>query len=232
MTATPGSGRVAVLADAHIGGPGGPAGPLVEQLEALPGAGCERLVLLGDLFQIWVGSPKFETADHRAVAAALAGLRDAGVRLEYIEGNRDFFLAGSAYDALFHEISLSLAFTVGERRYLAVHGDGLDPSDLKYRFWNKLSKSRLSRVLWFGLPTRLAHYLAESTERRLADTNFKHKVRVPEDVLRRFAQARLAEGHDEILLGHFHEPLRYELEGGVLRVVDAWFNSRTIEWLG
>ncbi len=49
---------VAVLADAHLGGPGGPAGPLIEQLRALPEQGCTRLVLLGDLFQAWIGQPQ------------------------------------------------------------------------------------------------------------------------------------------------------------------------------
>ncbi len=230
MTAAP-NDRVAILADAHIGGPGGGAAPLVEQLAALPRQGCTRLVLLGDLFHVWVGSRKFETVEHRTVVGALRGLGAAGVRLDYVEGNRDFFLAGSAYDELFDEIALSLAFEVDGRRYLAVHGDGLDPSDRKYRFWNKLSKSRLSRALWFGLPAPMAHYLAERTERRLAGTNFKHKIRVPDDVLIRYAEERLPEGYDEILLGHFHQPRSYEVEGGVLRLVDAWFNTREIEWL-
>ena len=225
------SDRVAVLADAHIGGPGGGAAPLVDQLDALPAQACGRLVLLGDLFQVWVGSRKFETADHVEVCDALSRLRDGGVRLDYIEGNRDFFLSGSPYGELFDSIVSSLEFAVGERRYVAVHGDGLDPSDLKYRFWNRLSKSRVSRLLWLGLPARLAQYLAESTERRLADTNFKHKMRVPEAVLKGYAESRLAEGHDELLLGHFHQPCRWPVEGGVVRLVDAWFNTRQIEWL-
>ncbi len=223
--------RVAVLADAHIGGPGGAAAPLAAQLDALPGQGCSRLVLLGDLFQVWVGSRKFETADHRTVAAALRRLRGAGVRLDYIEGNRDFFLAGSPYGELFDDVVEALDFEAGGRRYLAVHGDGLDPSDRRYRFWNRLSKSRLSRALWLGLPGPIAHFLAATTERRLADTNFRHKIRVPDEVLIRFAETRLAEGYEEILLGHFHQARRYQVEGGVLRLVDAWFNTREIEWL-
>ncbi len=226
-----GNGRVAILADAHIGGPGGEAGPLVDQLDALPAASCGRLVLLGDLFHVWVGSRKFETADHRVVADALRRLRGAGVRLDYVEGNRDFFLVDSPYDELFDGIGLSVPFEVGGRRYLAVHGDGLDPSDRKYRFWNRLSKSRLSRTLWFGLPGPVAHYLAQRTERRLAQTNFRHKIEVPEEVLIRYAESRLVEGFDEVLLGHFHQPQTFQVEGGVLRLVDAWFNTREIEWL-
>ena len=60
---------IALIADAHLSGPGGPAGPLVEQLRALPDQGCRRLVLMGDLFQAWVGFRSFETEDVRAVVA-------------------------------------------------------------------------------------------------------------------------------------------------------------------
>jgi len=84
---------VAIVADAHLGGPGGPAGPLVAQLRALPGEGVDRLVLLGDLCQVWVGFPQYETEETRALLAAVADLRARGVRVEYVEGNRDFFLA-------------------------------------------------------------------------------------------------------------------------------------------
>jgi UDP-2,3-diacylglucosamine hydrolase len=231
LTSGAGSGRVAVLADAHIGGPGGSSGPLVEQLDTLPSEGCAHLVLLGDLFQVWVGSPKFETDDVRQICAALERLGQAGVRLDYVEGNRDFFLVGSCYERLFDRVALSLTFSAGDRRFLAVHGDGLDPSDRKYRFWNRLSKSRLSRALWLGLPAALARYLAEGTERRLADTNFRHKIRIPEEVLAVWAAGRFEEGFDEVLLGHFHQPRSFEVQGGVLRLVDAWFNTRQIEWL-
>ena len=37
---------VAVIADAHIDGPGGEPGPLIEQLRELGEGGCRRLILL------------------------------------------------------------------------------------------------------------------------------------------------------------------------------------------
>ena len=100
----------ALLADAHLAGPGGPAGPLVEQLRALPGQGCRHLVLMGDLFQSWVGFESFETADIAAVVAALRDLRAQGVEIDYVEGNRDFFLAGSPYADAFDRVVLETAF--------------------------------------------------------------------------------------------------------------------------
>ena len=42
----------------------------------------------------------------------------------------------------------------------------------------------------------------------------------------------LAEGHDVLLLGHFHEPRTFRVQGGEIRLLYAWFRSRQVEWLG
>lgn len=222
---------VALIADSHLSGPGGPAGPLVDQLRALPGQGCRRLVLMGDLFQAWVGFRSFETEDVRAVVAALRELRARGIRIDYVEGNRDFFLAGSPYAAAFDLIALETSFEVGGVRYLAVHGDGLNDQDWKYRFWRRLSKSAPVRLAVRATPRALANKMVHSTERRLSRTNFKHRSALPEAAIRAYAERRLAEGHDVLLLGHFHEPRVWRVKGGEVRMLDAWFRSREVEWL-
>lgn len=229
--AAPSAGRIALLADAHLSGPGGPAGPLVEQLAALPDAGCGRLLVMGDLFQAWVGYRRFETPDVTAMVAALRRLRERGLRIDYIEGNRDFFLAGSPYADAFDRIASEVALEAAGVRYLAVHGDGLDEDDWQYRFWRRLSKSALSRRLADSLPGPLARRIVGTTERRLARTNFKHRHRLPEAAIRAYAERRLAEGHDVLLLGHFHEARAWRVPGGEVRLLAAWYKTRTVEWL-
>jgi UDP-2,3-diacylglucosamine pyrophosphatase LpxH len=222
---------VALIADSHLGGPGGSAGPLVAQLAALPAEGCRRLVLMGDLFQAWVGSPRFETPDIAAVVAALRVLRAEGIHVDYIEGNRDFYLRRSPYRDAFTFVGLEVAFEVGGVRYLAVHGDGLNDRDWQYRFWRRLSKSLPVELVVRRTPRGFARRLVASTEERLSQTNFKHRKELPERAIRAFAERRLAEGHDVLLLGHFHEPRVWQVKGGEVRLLDAWFRSRQVEWL-
>jgi UDP-2,3-diacylglucosamine pyrophosphatase LpxH len=222
---------VALVADAHLGGPGGDAGLLIDQLRAAAPR-AERLVLLGDLFHVWVGRRAFETAEVRQVVAVLRELRAAGTVIDYVEGNRDFFLSGGPYADAFSTLGTELAFTTAGRRYLAVHGDGLNEQDRQYRFWRWLSKSPPVRLLVERLPARAARHLVGRTEQRLARTNFKHRTRIPEGAIRRFAARRLAAGFDALLLGHFHEERRFTLpEGKEIWLLDAWFRSRRIEWL-
>jgi UDP-2,3-diacylglucosamine hydrolase len=222
---------VALLADAHIGGPGGEVGPLVEQLHEIRGARPERLVLLGDLFQVWVGYRQYETPEIRAFLDAVAQVRAAGVPVHYIEGNRDFFLAEGPYRSAFDSIGTEHAFRAGPLRYLAVHGDGLNDRDRQYLAWRWLSKSAPVRGVIRHLPASAVGRLVHSTERKLTGTNFKHKVRVPEEAIRAYGERRLGEGHDVLLLGHFHEPRTWRVSGGEIRLLDAWFRSRRIEWL-
>ena len=224
--------KVAVVADAHLGGPGGDAGELVRQLRALPAMGCRRLVLLGDLFHVWIGHKTYETPEIRDVVPVLRELRQRDLRIEYIEGNRDFFLAGGIYSDCFDRVADEVTFEVGGRRYLAVHGDGLDKSDRQYLFWRRLSKSRLSRFLMFHLPGWLARRSMHSTEQYLAETNFKHRVEIPRAAIESWVDGRRHEGYEVILLGHFHEPQTWTYQGIEIRLLDAWFNSRAIEWPG
>jgi len=223
---------VAVIADAHLGGPGGSAAELVEQLRGLSKSDCRHLVLLGDLFHVWIGARRYETPEVRGIAAALKELREGGVRIDYVEGNRDFFLAGSPYSGIFDAVGDEVQFEAGGRRYLAIHGDGLNDRDHLYRFWNRLSKSAVSRFFMLHLPRALARWLVGVTERQLAKTNFKHKGTIPADVIREYGRRRLQEGFDVVLLGHFHEGRQWSVDGGEILLLEAWFRSRRVELFG
>lgn len=222
--------RVAVIADSHLGGPGGDATELCAQLDALPGQGVDFLILLGDIFHVWVGSRRFETAEVQKVLPHLKALRERGVRVDYVEGNRDFFLAGSPYADAFDHVALETSFEVGGKKILAVHGDGLNDRDRQYHFWRWLSKSPPSRFFILNLPGPLARRAVHSTERHLAQTNFRHRKRLPEAAIRRYGERRLAEGYDQLLVGHFHEPHTYDLPHGQVRLLDAWFRGRRVEF--
>jgi len=227
----PGSG-LAVVADAHLGGPGGDAAPLVAQLDALADEGLGRLVLLGDLLQVWVGFRQYETLDVRALLAAVGRLRGRGVRVDYVEGNRDFFLAEGPYGAAFDTIGGETSAVAGGVRYLFVHGDGLNDRDRQYLAWRWLSKSWGVKTVIRTLPEAVVGRFVRGTERRLSGTNFKHKARIPEAAITRYAERRLAEGHDVLVLGHFHEARSWRVAGGEVRLLDAWFRSRRVERFG
>ena len=103
--------------------------------------------------------------------------------------------------------------------------------DRQYLFWRWLAKNPLSRLAIENLPRSLARRILHGTDRRLASTNFEHKVAVPEEAILTWARSRLAEGWDTLLLGHYHEARSWELDSGDVRIFPAWYDTRRLEWL-
>ena len=187
---------------------------------------------MGDIFHVWVGSRRFETPEVRKVMPELKALRSQGIRVDYVEGNRDFFIQNSIYSDAFDSICLETDFEIDGKKHLCVHGDGLNDKDRQYLFWRRLSKSWPVKMVILNFPSSLAQKLIRSTEQKLAKTNFKHRTRVPQEAICGYGETRFREGYETLFLGHFHEPHQWQVDGGEVHCLDAWFNSRRVEWVG
>ncbi|MBZ5638634.1 MAG: hypothetical protein LAO51_07740 [Acidobacteriia bacterium] len=190
-----------------------------------------RLVLAGDLFEVWIGRPEMEGPHHRTVALALAALRRRGVSVAYLEGNRDYGVAALHVGAAFDDASADgLVERRGGSSFFAVHGDLVNEDDRAYRAWRRVSRSRPLWALFNALPAGARRRLAETLRERLARTNVAYRRRFPEDAVRRFAAARFREGHDAVVLGHFHVEKDLEAEPpsppGRILVLPEWKGSR------
>jgi len=185
------------------------------------------LFLLGDIFDLWFGAPGLTFRFQQPVVERLRSLRREGLRLYYVEGNRDFHLKtpheGSTFDAV-SEGEMQAA--VGDRRLLLSHGDTVNRADIGYRFWKALSKNRLAYGAVTLLHPRFFLPLADKLERKLKRTNRRFRGSFPETECREFALRMFAKGIDFVILGHFHAErlLRFsrEPEGKALAVLPSW----------
>lgn len=185
------------------------------------------LFLLGDVFDLWFGEPNLTFGFQKPVISRLRDLRRGGLRLYYVEGNRDFYLKksheGSTFDAV-AEVDMRAA--VGGKRIYLSHGDTVNRADIAYRFWKAVSKNRLAFGTVSVLPSSIVLPVAERMERTLKRTNVQFRGTFPERECREFAQKRFAEAFDFVILGHFHtERLLRFGQGeatGVLAVLPSW----------
>ena len=151
---------------------------------------------MGDLFQAWVGSPRFETAE---IAARRRGAAGPAARRACASTTSRATATSSSPAAPTPTPStswaLEIAFEVGGVRYLAVHGDGLNDRDWQYRFWRWLSKSRAGPLRGAHTAARLGP--ADGRTRpssALSQTNFKHKARAPRAAIRALRRAAAGRG--------------------------------------
>ena len=218
---------IAVLADSHLGPSTADVEPFLRALSQMRRRGATALYLLGDVFHYLVADRKFETPGLRRFVEGVREFRGSGARVVYVEGNRDFFLRGSYLEPEFDAVAERAEFRAGAASFYLTHGDTINARDWPYRFWRFASKNRLSWAAMKMMPRSAANRFVASMEQRLADTNFRHKSRLPVEMIERFARRRRREGYDRVLLGHFHEAWRGEWDGVAAEIVPPFLEEKS-----
>ncbi|MDA8121515.1 MAG: UDP-2,3-diacylglucosamine diphosphatase [Deltaproteobacteria bacterium] len=185
------------------------------------------LFLLGDIFDLWFGDPNLTFGFQKPVVSRLRELRREGLRLYYVEGNRDFYLKKNHEGHTFDSVAeAEMRAAVGEKRVFLSHGDTVNRADVAYRFWKAISKNRLAFGTVSVLPPTIVLALADRMERKLKRTNKHFRGTFPEKECREFALREFAAGTDFVILGHFHSErlLRFEKDQPtrVLAVLPSW----------
>ncbi|MEO8380079.1 MAG: metallophosphoesterase [Acidobacteriota bacterium] len=218
------SGNIFVIGDSHIGLGEGSELPVNTWMDRLAALRPKALYLNGDLFHYLIAHDKFRTAAVDRVMARFRALRDSGVAVHYVEGNRDFFLRGSFVEHAVTDVALEYAIPAGAKKYLIIHGDLINDRDWQYRFWRRASKNPLTKLGVNLIPKKLANDFVDGMEKRLAGSNFKHKARVPVELMQAYGTDRAREGFTDVVFGHFHQKL--VLAGPVtVTVLPPWYES-------
>lgn len=150
---------LSVVGDVHLG-PHDPAQTerFAAWLAARAAAGG-TLVILGDLFDAWVGAPQAREPVPRRVLEALAAVARAGMHLVFMAGNRDFLFRSPAGLPMETWPDPSVT-TLGGRRVLFTHGDLLCTADRGYLVLRRALRDWRGRSLSFLLPYRVKRRLA------------------------------------------------------------------------
>ena len=204
MSAHGSGGDLVFVGDVHLDRDDRQLPPFLAFLERL-GRTSRQIVLMGDLFNLWIGRAELEQPHQTAVIERLAELRGRGVAVRYLEGNRDYRIgpcyAGRAID---DAADRPIVERFAGKRIVAVHGDLANAEDRRYRAWRRVSRSRLAWLLFNLFPRALRLRLADSLEQRLRSSNKEFKSEFPEPIIRAYAARLLGPQDDALILGHFH----------------------------
>lgn len=215
--------EIYVIGDSHIGLKDGNEKPVLEWLERFAALRPRALYLNGDLFHYLIAHKKFRTSSVDKVFAGFRALRDSGVGVHYVEGNRDFFLRKSFVEDSVTDVGLEYAIPAGTNKYLIVHGDMINDRDWPYRFWRRASKNPITKLGVSLIPGTTARRFVDDMEKKLAASNFKHKSRLPIELMKEYGRKRRRDGFTHVVFGHFHNKTVIESPSSTITVLPPWY---------
>lgn len=228
-----GDGFVYLIADSHLGDTLSPTGGFFAMLHELPEA--KMVVFLGDLFKVWLAMPKYWDKHTREILTGFEDLRNSGVEILFLVGNREYFLPTNPAAArrrrlpFDHIVPGACVLRWGKRRWGMTHGDVVNRRDERHLKWRYFSRGWLFEAVFRAMPGWLARNIAHRLERAMAGTNKLIKVQYPVAELEAFGEAVLGD-LDGFFLGHFHRDEAITLAGhkGKLRIVPDWHSRKTV----
>lgn len=217
--------QIFVIGDSHIGLTSGSEQRILDWLDRFAMLAPRALYLNGDLFHYLIAHPKFLTESVERVFRRFRELRDSGIPIHYVEGNRDFFLKGSFAEDAVTDVAMEYEVAAGPLKFLIVHGDMINDRDLPYRFWRRASKNPLSQFALRFIPKGTARKFVDGVEKKLSKSNFKHKRKLPLEQMEAYGKRRAPQGFTHVVFGHFHEKLVLPTDSITITILPPWYET-------
>ena len=194
-----------------------------------PARDADRLYILGDLFEVWIGDDDPNPA-YAEVRDALARFTSAGNKCFFMPGNRDFligprFITSAGLILLPDPTLIEVAGT----SVLLSHGDALCTDDHAYQRFRRISRNAFLLRLYHALPFALRNWLAD-TARTRSKTAKQDKSAAIMDVNQGAVESMLRHfGMLTLLHGHTHRPDEHSFEingqAATRIVLGDWYES-------
>jgi UDP-2,3-diacylglucosamine hydrolase len=195
--------------------------------------GADALYILGDLFEAWVGDDD-PSPTGTYVAGKLRALRDAGVPVYFIRGNRDFLL-GEDYARRAGMTILpdpAVVMLLGKPTLL-MHGDLQCTDDTAYQQFRAQTRDPAwqARFQAQPLPARIAVAQQARAASRAHQSGLQSQgtMETITDVAPATVEATLRRhGIDTLIHGHTHRPAVHDEAGGRRIVLGDWYEQGSV----
>lgn len=173
---------------------------------------AEALYMLGDIFDYWVGVGQLRKALADPVFTALRNLKQSGVKLYFLGGNRDFLVGRELTRACGVEVLPGNApIKLGELKVHLSHGDQFLTKDTDYLLFRTFIRNPLLTTFFKYLTPLFFRLWVAKGLRRSSKAVVKRKAWEIRDINLRAVAQILAKRFDVAICGHIHEPRHIEL---------------------
>lgn len=198
---------VVIISDVHLGTYGCHAKELSHYLKSIrPG----KLILNGDIIDIWQFRKRYWPKSHMNVAKQIVGMAAKGVPVYYITGNHDEMLRKfSDFDLGNFHLRDKMILPVGYQKAWIFHGDIFDASIQQAKWLAKMGGWGYDLLI---LINRMVNYVLEALgrERMSLSKKIKNSVKRAVSYISDFeetaADLAMDQNYDYVVCGHIHQP--------------------------
>lgn len=208
--------QIDLLSDLHLG-PDTP-GTLARLERHLASTPAQAVLLLGDIFEVWVGDDARHEPFEAGVAAMLSAAA-ARVDLFFMHGNRDFLLGADMLAACgMTALPDPTVLDAFGRHWLLVHGDALCLDDTAYQAFRRQVRSPQWQAQVLAQPLEARQALGR--QMRAGSRAAQAAELMATDLDAEACRALLREaGATTMIHGHTHRPAEHDLGDGMSRIV-------------
>jgi UDP-2,3-diacylglucosamine hydrolase len=210
--------RIDILSDLHLS-PQTPA-TLAALARHLDETRADAVLLLGDIFEVWVGDDaRFDPFEAQCVAM----LRAASQRLAlyFMAGNRDFLVGDEMLaDSGMQRLADPTVLSAFGQRWLLTHGDALCVEDKPYQAFRAQVRSPAWQAALLARPLaerrEIGRQMRAASQAQQKTTQQELWADLDADACRQWLTAA---GASTMIHGHTHRPREHDLGAGLRRVV-------------
>lgn len=184
--------------------------------------GVDRLFLLGDIFEAWIGDDDDSPLAQR-FTSAMKRMADRGTRIYFMRGNRDFLVGADYLDKFNAELLSDTAqIVVAGEPTLIMHGDLLCTDDTDYMAFRGVAHDPAWQADMLAKPLEERRELAKQL-RTMSKEAASNKAEDIMDV-NQAAVERAVTQHSasRLIHGHTHRPRRHLSENFERVVLGDW----------
>jgi len=202
-------------------------------LQSMENIDC--LVILGDLFDLWLGDNQIIVDRHQSLLETFSEYRQKGKHIYYLKGNHDFVL-GDTFEKkiganVFDEEAI---FGWDGYRFFASHGENVNKKDVGYQLLRRIFRSRLTEKAIRTWDDKRIYRLGMRFASGMKDMPNVKKLQALDHLYMNYAKERLQENCHAVILAHTHRIQWHILSVGEEKRLyvnpGSWLDHSTYLW--
>lgn len=200
--------EVVVISDIHLGTYGCHAGELLSYLKSVS---PKKLILNGDIIDVWQFSKSYWPEAHMHIVKHITGLLAKGVTVYYVTGNHDeMFRKFVGFNMGSLKIVNKVVLKLDGKRAWIFHGDVFDVTMQNSKWLAKLGAIGYDALI---LINRMFNQISQSLGKgklslsKKIKNSVKSAVKFIHDFEQTAADIAISNGYDYVICGHIHLPV-------------------------